>query len=244
MKLEKIIISLIVGLSFLGATMFLAYAYRYKIDSRNTITVTGLGEREFISDIIVWRGSISAQSIDRISGYNELEKNKGKVLEYLRKNGIADSSIVFMFVNSYPLTEALYSSGQYVGQRQTGYQLSQDFTIESRDVEKVEELSRQISSLIAQGVTIDSYQPEYYFSGLSDVKLELISQATEDARDRAKKIAHESKSKLGDLANARMGVFQITGANSNSEFSAGGSFDTATKRKKARITMRLEYKCN
>lgn len=41
---------------------------------------------------------------------------------------------------------------------------------------------------------------------------------------------------------ARMGVFQITGANTNEEFSAGGSFNTSSRQKKARITMRVEYR--
>ena len=39
-----------------------------------------------------------------------------------------------------------------------------------------------------------------------------------------------------------MGVFQITGANTNEEFSAGGSFNTSSRQKKARITMRVEYR--
>lgn len=48
--------------------------------------------------------------------------------------------------------------------------------------------------------------------------------------------------KLGGVASARMGVFQITGANTNEEFSAGGSFNTSSRQKKARITMRVEYR--
>jgi len=44
------------------------------------------------------------------------------------------------------------------------------------------------------------------------------------------------------VASARMGVFQITGANANEEYSAGGSFNTSSRQKKARITMRVEYR--
>ena len=51
----------------------------------------------------------------------------------------------------------------------------------------------------------------------------------------------KSGAKLRKLKTARMGVFQITGANTNEEFSAGGNFNTSSKNKKARITMRLEY---
>ena len=109
-------------------------------------------------------------------------------------------------------------------------------------MEKVETVSREISSLIAQGVSIEAYAPDYYYTKLDDVKMGLIEKASADARMRAEKIAVNAGTKIGSVASARMGVFQITGANSNEEFSAGGSFNTANRNKKARITMRIEYR--
>ena len=76
----------------------------------------------------------------------------------------------------------------------------------------------------------------------SDLKMGLIEKASADARLRAEKIAANAGTKIGKVASARMGVFQITGANSNEEFSAGGSFNTSSRMKKARITMRIEYR--
>ena len=38
-----------------------------------------------------------------------------------------------------------------------------------------------------------------------------------------------------------MGVIQITGTNSNEAFTAGGTYNTESKNKKARITMKLDY---
>ena len=113
--------------------------------------------------------------------------------------------------------------------------------MESTDVEAVENISREISALLAQGVQLESSQPDYYYSKLDDLKLELIEKSTVDAKARAEKIAAKSGAKLRKLKTARMGVFQITGANTNEEFSAGGNFNTSSKNKKARITMRLEY---
>ena len=170
-----------------------------------------------------------------------MEANKRKVQEYLRSRGIADSAVLFMFVNVNRQTESVYQDGQYVGDRFTGYELRQEFRIESTDVEAVESVSREISSLIAQGVRMDAEQPEYFYTKLSDLKLELIEEATADARARAEIIARNASSSLGRLANGRMGVFQITGANSNEALSAGGNYNSASKNKKASITMRLEY---
>ena len=104
------------------------------------------------------------------------------------------------------------------------------------------DISREISALIAQGVSIEAYSPSYYYTKLDDVKLSLIEQASADARMRAEKIADNAGTSIGRVASAKMGVFQITGANSNEEFSAGGSFNTSSRQKKARITMRIEYR--
>ena len=72
----------------------------------------------------------------------------------------------------------------------------------------------------------------------------MIKKATEDARQRAEIIAAESGGSLGELRDARMGVFQITGQYSDEDYSWGGSFNTADKEKTATITINLTYESN
>jgi hypothetical protein len=233
----------IIGVAIVVSAWFLGRAYTYKYRSQDTIVVTGLGEMEFSSDLIVWDGEIVFETQDVASGYAQLERNKQKVQEFISSRGVASDEIVFKFVNVYKQTEPVYNAnGNYAGQRFTGYRLSQGFSVESKDVDKVENISREISSLIAQGVSIEAYSPSYYYTKLDDVKLSLIEQASADARMRAEKIADNAGTSIGRVASAKMGVFQITGANSNEEFSAGGSFNTSSRQKKARITMRIEYR--
>lgn len=238
---NKNVVAMAVAAAIIVGAIILGSAYKYKYKEQHTITVTGLGEKEFVSDLIVWRGWIVADSHTVIDGYAELEKSKAKVQEFIESKGIESEDIVFMFVDNYKNTEPIYQNGNYVGQRFTGYTLRQQFTVESANVEAVEDISREISALLAQGVQIESAQPDYYYSKLNDLKLELIEQSTADAKARASKIAAKSGAKLKRLKNARMGVFQITGANTNEEFSAGGNFNTSSKNKKAQVTMRLEY---
>ena len=234
---------IIIALAVVVAAWLLGRAYTYKYRSQDTIVVTGLGETEFASDLIVWNGEIVYETQDVASGYAQLERNKQKVLEFITSRGVAAEQVVFKFVNVYKQTEPVYNAaGNYAGQRFTGYRLNQSFSIESSVVDKVEAVSREISSLIAQGVSIDAYSPDYYYTKLDDVKLSLIERASADAKARAEKIAENAGTSLGRVASARMGVFQITGANSNEEFSAGGSFNTSSRQKKARITMRVEYR--
>ena len=82
----------------------------------------------------------------------------------------------------------------------------------------------------------------YYFSGLESVKLDLLSAAAADAHERAKNIVENSGAELGNLTWSRAGVFQITAATGDEEFSAGGSFNLSSREKKARVTVRAEYK--
>ena len=243
----------IIGVAIVISAWLLGRAYTYKYRSQDTIVVTGLGETEFASDLIVWNGEIVVETQDVASGYAQLERNKQKVLEFITSHGVAAEQltppgvtvkqVVFKFVNVHKQTEPVYSAnGNYAGQRFVGYRLSQAFSVESSDVDKVENISREISALIAQGISIEAYSPSYYYTKLDDVKLSLIEQASADARARAEKIADNAGTSIGRVASAKMGVFQITGANSNEEFSAGGSFNTSSRQKKARITMKVEYR--
>ncbi len=233
----------VIALAIIICAIVLGRAYTYKYRSQDTIVVTGLGETEFVSDLIVWAGSLTAESQSAAAGYAQLEANKQKVQKSLTEKGIPADAVVFGFVDVDKQYESVYSAnGNWAGQRFTGYMLRQRFTVESTDVEKVEVVSREISSLIAQGVSIEAYAPDYYYTKLDDVKMGLIETASADARTRAEKIASNAGTKIGRVASARMGVFQITGANSNEEFSAGGSFNTSSRTKKARITMRIEYR--
>lgn len=123
----------------------------------------------------------------------------------------------------------------------TGYILSQEIKIESKEIEKVEGVSRDITDLINDGVEFTSYLPEYFYTKLSELKIEMIASATEDARIRAQKMAENANAEVGDLKSAQMGIFQIIGQNSSEDYSWGGTFNTSSKMKTATITVKLEF---
>ena len=74
--------------------------------------------------------------------------------------------------------------------------------------------------------------------------LDLIEQATANAKARAEIIADGTKSHTTKLLSANLGVFQIIAQNSNSEYSYGGAFDTRSRNKTATITVKLNYATN
>lgn len=78
---------------------------------------------------------------------------------------------------------------------------------------------------------LNSTPPRCYYTKIADLKIEMISKATEDARLRAERIAENSGESIGDLTSATMGVFQITGQNSGEDYSWSGAYNTQDKEK-------------
>jgi hypothetical protein len=203
--------------------------------------VTGLGSKDFVSDLIVWNASFSRRSMDLQAAYAELNKDREIIKTYLIGKGVSEASIVFASVNiQKEYNESRDNNGNYFSTF-AGYSLTQNITIESNEVDKVEGVSREVTELINQGVELYSQEPQYYYTKLAELKIEMIAAATQDAKVRAEQIAQNSNGNLGGLKNATMGIFQITGQNSSEDYSWGGAFNTSSKRKTASITMRLEY---
>lgn len=236
--------AIIFGIAIVLAAYLLGNSIINRNKPQGNISVTGLGKENFTSDLIVWEGSFSKENSNLQEAYIGLEKDKKEIKEYLFSKGINEKELVFDAVTSHNKTRAKYVDGKYTGEEFLGYRLTQSLTIESKEVEKVEKISREITELLNKGIQFYSQPPRYYYTKLADLKVEMISKATEDARIRAEKIADNSGGDLGRLISAKMGIFQITGQNSNENFSWGGTYNTSSKEKTASITMKLNYEVN
>ena len=234
--------AVIFGLAIVLASIFLGNAYVNRNKQNGKIQVTGLGEKDFSSDLIVWEGSFGVENKELKMGYANLEGDKEMIKRYLLSKGVKEENLVFTAVKTKAQSKRNSSvDGKYIGDEFTGYELKQSILIESHEVDKIEKISREITELLNKGVNFYSRSPRYYYTKLADLKIEMISKATEDARLRAEKIAEFSGGKLGKIVSAKMGVFQITGQNSNEDYSWGGTFNTSSKEKTASITMKLVY---
>jgi hypothetical protein len=206
----------------------------------NTINVTGLANRDFTSDLIVWKCSYSRKSSSIKESYTALKKDAEIIKAYLLKKGVNPNELVFSSVN----IEKEFRTeihGTIRDQVFDGYRLVQKVTIESKDVDRIEKVSREVTELIDMDIELNSMSPVYLYTKLAELKIELIAKATADGRIRAEQIAKNANASLGNLKSANLGVFQITGQNSSEEFSYGGTFNTGSRNKTASITARLEF---
>jgi hypothetical protein len=217
-------------------------AYKYKFKSTNTINVTGLADKSFESDQIVWNGTFSRKNYELKTAYSAVKEDETTIKNYLKAKGINDNEMVFSAITINKEFDTKYAAdGRQIGNEFTGYSLSQTITIDSKDLNKVEKISREITELIQDGIELNSSTPNYYYNKLSELKLDLLAKASADAKQRAETIAKNSGGDLGNIKKCNMGVFQITGLDSNEDFSYGGAFNTSSRLKKASITVKVEY---
>ncbi|MCB4808149.1 SIMPL domain-containing protein [Tamlana sp. 62-3] len=240
--MKKNISAIVFAIAIVIASVILGNAVINRNKKTGTIAVTGLGKTNFTSDLIVWEAKFSQVNSDLKQAYSDLKRDKESILTYFKAKGLSDDIIVFNAVETNKNFSPNYSTdGKYLGQDFTGYTLSQTVQINSNDVEKVEKISREVTELLNKGIQLYSNPPRYYYTKLEDLKIEMIAQATDNAHLRAKSIAENSGAILGELQTAQMGIFQITGQNSNEDYSWGGAYNTSSKEKTASITMKLTY---
>lgn len=189
------------------------------------ITVTGSARKNIRSDLVIWKSSVSYQAVTLADAYRSLSESVPKVKAYLVSKGIPDNQITISAISSQTL-HARNSEGEDTGQI-TGYSLRQELQVRSNDVDKISQIAREATELINQGILIESMPPEFHYTKLGDLKIEMLAEAAKDAKERAEKVAESTGSSIGSVKTARMGVMQITAADSN-EVSDMGMNDTSS----------------
>jgi len=173
------------GMLLLGLTLALGLVASAFVVSRSLeriklagdkIMVKGYAEEKVVSDAGTWRGSVTVRASDLQAGYSELEKDTARVKQMLESaagNGAA--------VSVAPVTtRTVYETGPGGVQtgRVTGYELERGFELTSSDIKLITRIAGEASSLISEGVNINSFPPQYFFGDLNAVKVRLIGAAT------------------------------------------------------------------
>ena len=174
--------------------------------SNDKITVTGSAYKIVKSDSARMEFEISERNATKQSAYNAVKKQLPIVKKYLMDKGITDIDVSAS--NGYYSYKYLPNGN--VSNETAYYNLSQPIVIKSNDVQKIKEISSEIQSLLDQGIDINVTNTEYFYSGLSELKVDLLKEATKDAKDRATGMLKATHNRPGKIQSVNMGVFQIT----------------------------------
>lgn len=234
-------VAVILSIGLAIAVSIMVSGYKTKYLTAQTISVTGGAQKNFESDIIKWTADYARISTDISQASALLGEDRETVKAFLHEKGISSDDIVFQSVNIYRNYEYEYDSRGNSIRVFKGYNLSQKVIIESQELDIVEQAAREISSLLSQGIELTSNSPQFYYSELESLKLDLIKEASENAFQRATNIASESKAEIKGMQQADLGIFQITGQYEDEDYSYGGVFNTQSRNKTANITLKAKY---
>ncbi len=249
--MEKIKSSIIIGVAIIITAWILGKSFQNRNQNLDSISVIGLGTKDFVSDEILWSGSFNAQSMDIKTAYNKIVSDQKIVRDFFISKGFKPNEFNFGAVNFQKKFREIRSENNENNYQTRyeqvfdGYEATQTITFSAKKnpdlMKRIEEVSSKTSELVNSGIELTSNSIQYTYSDLPSLKQSLIENATKDANERATKIVKTADGSLGKLKRASMGVFQITGQGSTEEDSYGGINDTYSKNKTARITVRLEY---
>ena len=190
-----------------------------------TVTVTGSAKKQIKSDLVIWRSGFSSQEAELSTAYVRLNESLTKVKEYLVKKGLEESDLTVLPISTS--TNYIINPNGVSTNKIESYTLRQEIEVRSKEVEKITEISRRATDLINNGINFQSYAPQYIYTQIGGVKVDMLAQATQDAKSRAEQISQNAGSKLKGLKTAKMGVFQITPLYST-DVSDYGIYDTSS----------------
>lgn len=232
-------VALAVGLVLSSLIFGWFYAKTKKGDE--AITVTGAAKKRIKSDLVVWTASLTVQSAQPTEAYKQLSENVPKIKQYLVGKGIPENQ---MTVSSVATTTLMKRDANGVEMSEiTGYSLKQQIEIRSNDVDKIAQIAREATELINQGILIESNAPQFYYTQIGDLKIEMLGEAAKDGKIRAEKIAASTGNSIGAVRSAKMGVLQITAADST-EVSDSGIYDTTTIDKDMTAVVNVSFAVN
>lgn len=197
-----------------------------KIKNSQFITVKGSARKNIDSNLAVWRGSFVVESETLLDAQHKIQANRVVVEKFLGEAGITNFS--FTPINIDEVRAMQKNADGWTQQRTTGFRLSQSVRVESADVDRLEHLDS--TPLVEQGLLFTTEAPQFIFTSVGEMKIEMLAEATKNARARAEQIAANGGSGLAQLHDADMGIFQITPLHS-SDTSGEGMNDTTSRQK-------------
>ena len=206
------------------------YALRVKKFDR-TVVVKGLSEREVPADVAIWPLTFQEASNDLTGLFSSLQRKNALITEFLAGHGIDKDAIT---VGAPAVTDRHAQSYGDTSNIAYRYTATSTVTVYTGDVAAVRKAMKDVIALGQKGVALsgEGYQgqTQFQFTGLSELKPQMIEEATKNARSVAEKFAEDSESRLGKIRSAQQGQFSIEDRDSTTPYI-----------KKVRVVSTVEY---
>lgn len=231
-----------VTVSIVASTALAARSFDKRIDqieaADQQVSVKGSARARVRSDIASWRIDVTGEASTLADAFATLESGSQRLEAFLLDKGFGEPEVGRSAIAT--TTHYQRDKDGRATRNVDAYTLSRSFTVTTSDVAKVARAAGDVTELLRDNIRISSRTPEYTYSGLAGVKVDIIAQASADARARAEAIANEAGARVSEVRTVRQGVMQVTRPDST-DVSSYGIYDTSTIDKDVSIVMTITF---
>lgn len=220
------------GLALSAGLVFTALVFANawtRIAESQVINVTGSARKNVRSDLVVWRASYAVEAPTLLEAQQRLRTDYDKVAAFFAVRGITGFAASPIDIRELTAKQR-NADDDTVTHVRVGYRLTQSIEVHSPDVDLLPKLAGESGELLQQDVAFISGGFEFIYTKAGEAKVEMMAEATKDARSRAEQIATQGGRAIKELRNAKMGVVQINPLYSSST-SWEGNNDTSAVEK-------------
>lgn len=231
MKSNTLLPTLLLGIAIVAAGWFIGSGIENFKRLDHKVTVKGLSEREVPANKVTWPLIYKELGNDPSAMYELIEQKNRVVVSFLKSAGITDNEIS---INPPTINDRQADNygNEIMNYR---YKAKCVITVTSTNVDKVRQLMNRQSELMKQGIALISEEYgdnniRYDFTGLTDIKPEMVQEAMQNARATAEQFAKDANTRLGGIITASQGQFSIDDRDANTPYI-----------KKVRVVNTVEY---
>ncbi len=202
--------TLIISISMIYSAYLIGDTHRKAKAYDRHVEVKGLAEREVLADLAVWPLEISLAENDLQLLNKKLIDQKARLRAFFEELGFTEAEINIGVSSIKDRQADEYAANTRAPFRFRG---KAEITLRTNDLEKMQTALEASLILSEEGILINSknsWRPiQYIFTGLNDIKPEMIEEATKKAKEVAERFAEDSNSKVGKIRSANQGLFTI-----------------------------------
>ncbi|MEE2912347.1 MAG: SIMPL domain-containing protein [Planctomycetota bacterium] len=237
-----VVIAMGIVVSVVTSTIVASNAYRSKFSeaqkAQQSIVVKGKATKRVRSDRGKWWITVNGTGESIQKAHTVLESGISKVNEYLNDCNFSEEEITRGPISTrvhYDRDEKGKSTRKIVE-----YELSQHIRVSTIEVDKIASAAGEVTDLLKDGIFVIGGTPQYTYSGVSDVKIQILAEAASNARKRADEVSTKAGGSVKDIRDIRQGVIQITTPDSTKVTSYGVN-DTSTIMKDVSVVVTVEF---
>jgi hypothetical protein len=210
---------------------------RYKLAEHRTVTVRGVSERDVTANLATWSVDFSHQGAELGPVQQSVDQQARAVRLFFQRAGFRPEDITDVDV-ALRREQPTDREGEPVGpQRLT---VSRSIQLRTIDVMRARAAYTRQAELLRDGIELSGSTINYSFTGLNELKPEMIAEANRNARRSAEQFARDSGVSVGKVKTASQGYFSV-GARDGEACDDCGSTGGSSPFQKVRVVTTIDY---